>query len=171
MRLQNLESENAGLRDETPQSRRQEPKSLGRPRSSKPRAAPPPEPIVPAPVEDLEEEDDTAPFGSPSPGMDDPTGSPSKDAEPYAAEDIYKQYLPTADSVRFLESCNLQATSIRNVNSWLASTALGKGKNRAINLAVDEFVTAYAKLDDGKKKPVDKIAVEWGLQFLLQQAQ
>ena len=99
--------------------------------------------------------------------MEDPTGLLDKESGPVAAEDTYKQYLPTADSVRYLESCNLQATSIRNVNSWLASTALGKGKNRAIDTAVDEFVAACPKLDDGNKKPVDRIAVDWGLSVSL----
>ncbi|OLP88479.1 hypothetical protein AK812_SmicGene30171 [Symbiodinium microadriaticum] len=78
-------------------------------------------------------------------GMEDPTGFLDKESEPLAA----------------------QATSIRNVNSWLASTALGKGKNRAIDTAGDEFVAACSKLDDGKKKPVDKIAVDWGLSVSL----
>ena len=166
-RLQSLESENARLKSETSQSRRQEPKSRRVSGPSKPGSAPPPEPIVPAFVEDHEEEDDTAAFGSPSPGLEDPDGPLDRDSQPLAAEDTYNQYLPTADSVRYLESCSLQATSIRNVNSWLASTALGKGKNRAIDAAVDEFVAACSKLDDGKKKPVDRIAVDWGLSVAL----
>ncbi|CAE7560395.1 unnamed protein product, partial [Symbiodinium necroappetens] len=74
-------------------------------------------------------------------GLEDPDGPFDKDSQPLAAE----------------------ATSIRNVNSWLASTALGKGKNRAIDTAVDEVVAACSKLDDGQKKPVDRIAVDWGL--------
>ena len=122
---------------------------------------------MPAITEDHEEDEDTAPFGSPSPGMDDPNGPFNKESGPVAAEDTYKQYLPTPDSVRYLESCNLQATSICSVNSWLASTALGKGKNKVIDTAVDEFVAACAKLDDGKKKPVGRIAVDWGLSVTL----
>ena len=48
-------------------------------------------------------------------------------------------------------------------NAWLATTALGRGKNKVIDTAAAEFVAACSKLDPGSKKPVDKIAVEWGL--------
>ena len=45
----------------------------------------------------------------------------------------------------------------------MATTALGKGKNKVTDTAAAEFVAACSKLDDGSKKSVDKIAVEWGL--------
>ena len=64
---------------------------------------------------------------------------------------------------RLHSHCCLDSHTLRGVNSWLASTALGKGKNKVIDTAASEFVAACAKLDDGSKKPVDKIAVEWGL--------
>ena len=112
----------------------------------------------------------SGPFGSPPPLLQDPLASPDQagayddqDTGPTAAEDTYAQYLPRSDSVRFLENCNLEATNLKSVNAWLASTALGKGKNKAIDTAVAEFVAACSKLDDGNKKPVDRIAVEWGL--------
>ena len=116
-----------------------------------------------------QDEADTAPFGSPTPNMDDPVGSPSIETEPglVAAKEKYAQYLPNPDSVRFLESCSLQAMNIRSVNTCFATTALGKGKNRAIDTAVAEFLAACDKLDDGKKKLVDRIAVEWGLSVTL----
>ena len=71
--------------------------------------------------------------------------------------------LPKPGVTLFLESCSLDSHTLRGVNSWLASTALGKGRNKAIDTAASEFVAACSKLDDGSKKPVDKIAVEWGL--------
>ena len=53
--------------------------------------------------------------------------------------------------------------AIWRVNAWLASTALGKGKHKVIDTAAAEFVATCSKLGDGSKKPVDKIALEWGL--------
>ena len=50
-----------------------------------------------------------------------------------------------------------------HLGAWLATTALGKGKNKVIDTAAAEFIAACSKLDDGSKKSVDKIAVEWGL--------
>ena len=44
----------------------------------------------------------------------------------------------------------------------MATIALGKGKNKVIDTAAAEFVAACSKIDDGSKKSVDKIAVEWG---------
>ena len=61
-----------------------------------------------------------------------------------------------------LESCNIEATTLKGVNAWLATIALGKGKNKVIDTAAAEFVAACSKIDDGSKKSVDKIAVEWG---------
>ena len=66
-------------------------------------------------------------------------------------------------TVRFLESCNIEATTLKGVNAWLATTALGKGKNKIVDTAAAELIAACSKLDDGSKKSVDKIAVEWGL--------
>ena len=48
-----------------------------------------------------------------------------------------------------LESCNIEATTLKGVNAWLATTALGKDKNKVIDTAAAEFVAACSKLDDG----------------------
>ena len=123
-------------------------------------------------MEDPPEDEDgaeTAPFRSPLPLEENPFESPdgenARDPGPIAAEDTYEQYLPKPDSVLFLESCNIEATTLKGVNAWLATTALGKGKNKVIDTAAAaaEFVAACSKIDDGSKKSVDKIAVEWGL--------
>ena len=112
---------------------------------------------------DDEDGAETAPFRSPLPLDEHPLESPdeenAQDPGPTAAEDTYGPYLPKSDSVRFLESCNIEATTLKGVNAWLATTALGKGKNKVIDTAAAEFVAACSKLDDGSKKSVDKIAV------------
>ena len=95
--------------------------------------------------------------------FDSPDAENIQDPGPSAAEDTCEQYLPKPDSVRFLESCNIESTTLKGVNAWLATTALGKGKNKVIDTAAAEFVAACSKLDDGSKKSVGKIAVEWGL--------
>eukprot|EP00439_Symbiodinium_sp_Y106_P071699 s1443_g12.t4 len=131
--------------------------------ASKVRSAPP------STVQDPPEDDgaETAHFGPPPPLEENLLESPDRendqDTGPIAAEDTYEKYLPKPDSVLFLENCNIDATTLKGVNAWLASTALGKGKNKVIDTAAAEFVAACSKLDDGSKKPVDKIAVEWGL--------
>ena len=72
---------------------------------------------------------ETAPFRSPFPLDENPFDSPDveniQDPGPSAAEDTYEQYLPKPDSVRFLESCNIESTTRKGVNAWLATTALG----------------------------------------------
>ena len=95
--------------------------------------------------------------------FESPDRENDQDTRPIAAEDTYEQYLPKPDSDLFLENCNIEATTLKGENAWLAYTALGKGKNKVIDTAAAEFVAACSKLDDGSKKPVDKIAVEWGL--------
>ena len=120
-------------------------------------------------MEDPHDDEDgaeTAPFRSPLPldehSFESPDAENAQDPGPTAAEDIYEQYLPKPDSVRFLESHNIEATTLKGINAWLATTALGKGKIKVIDTAAAEFVAACSKLDDGSKKSVDKIAVEWG---------
>ena len=105
-------------------------------------------------MQDPPEDDgaETAHFGSPPPLEENLFESP------YGENDQ-----DTGPSVLFLENCNIDATSLKGVSAWLASTALGKGKNEATDTAAAEFVAACSKLDDGSNKPVDKIAVEWGL--------
>ena len=95
--------------------------------------------------------------------FESPDRENDQDTRPIAAEDTYEQYLPKPDSDLFLENCNIEATTLKGENAWLAYTVLGKGKNKVIDTAAAEFVAACSKLDDGSKKPVDKIAVEWGL--------
>ena len=95
-----------------------------------PVSTPPPED---APEEELQDDDQTANFGTP----------------PHV-QDIF----PPSDGL---------ASTALAPSDGLASTALGKGKNKAIDTAASEFVAACSKLDDGIKKPVGKIAVEWGL--------
>ena len=70
-------------------------------------------------------------------------------------------------TVRFLESCNIEATTLKGVHAWLATTALGKGKNKIVDNAAAELIAACSKLDDGSKKSVDKIVMEWGLSIPL----
>ena len=53
--------------------------------------------------------------------------------------------LPKSDSVLFLENCNLDVTTLKGVHAWLASTALGKGKNKVIDTAAAEFVAACSR--------------------------
>ena len=162
-RLQTLESENAPLKGSRSTRAEPNPNPSRRQGASKVRSAPP------STVEDPPEDDgeETAHFGSPPPLegnlFESPDRENDQDAGPIAAEDTYEQYLPKPDRVLFLENRNIEATTLKGVNAWLASTALGKGKNKDIDTAAAEFVAACSKLDDGRKKPVDKIAVEWGL--------
>ena len=169
MRLHALESENARLKGEHSRSDQSVlPRHRGTPSRRPSRAEPASSKRALAPVgrvEDIEsegEDDRTAHFRSP---VDDPLPDEdeAKDDGPIAAQDTYSQYLPNRDSTLYLESCTLEGLNIKSVNNWLASTPIGKGKNKVIDTAVSEFVAACAKLDDGSKKPVDKIAVEWGL--------
>ena len=165
-RLQTLESENARLKSQSSRSTRTDP-TLNHPRRAgtpKTRSAPP------HTMEDPHDEEDgaeTAPFGPPLPLEEHPFDPPDaeniQDPGPSFAEDTYEQYLPKPDSVRFLESCNIESTTLKGVSAWLATTALGKGKNKVIDTAAAEFVAPCSKLDDGSKKSVGKIAVEWGL--------
>ena len=161
-RLQALESENARLRSQSSRSTRADPVSNHPRRVSTPKTRSAPPPIVEG-LHDDEDGAETAPFRSPLPLDEHPLESPdeenAQDPGPTAAEDTYGPYLPKSDSVRFLESCNIEATTLKGVNAWLATTALGKGKNKVIDTAAAEFVAACSKLDDGSKKSVDKIAV------------
>eukprot|EP00439_Symbiodinium_sp_Y106_P074366 s2100_g14.t1 len=172
-RLQQLESENARLKGQASGSssppskaspagaktsqRKGEPKQIDVPVSM-----PPPED---APEEESQDDDRIANFGTP-PHLQDifpPSDEEHEpDSGPIAAHDTYEQYFPKPGITLFLESCSLDGHTLRGVNSWLASAALGKGKNKAIDTAASEFVAACSKLD-GSKKPVDKIGVEWGL--------
>ena len=149
-RLQTLESENARLKGQASRSTRADPNPnpSRRKGASKVRSAPP------STVEDPPEDDgaETAHFGSPPPLEENLFESPYRENDQ-----------DTGPSVLFLENCNIDATTLKGVSAWLASTALGKGKNEATDTAAAEFVAACSKLDDGSKKPVDKIAVEWGL--------
>ncbi|CAE7029070.1 unnamed protein product [Symbiodinium sp. CCMP2592] len=120
--------------------------------------------------EDLEAVGDgeaTADFRSPAHDLFEEEEEENKDPGPIDAQDTLSQYLPSRDSTLYLENCSLEGHNIKSVNNWLASTAIGKGKNKVIDTAVSEFVAACAKLDDGSRKPVDKIAVEWGLSVSL----
>ena len=94
-----------------------------------PVATPPPED---APEEELQDDDQTANFGTP----------------PHV-QDIF----PPSDGL---------ASTALAPSDGLASTALGKGKNKAIDTAAAEFVAACSKtkLDDGSKKPVDSLAAK-----------
>ena len=173
-RLQQLETENARLKGQASGPSRPTPKaSPAGAKTSQPKggprqvvvpvSTPPPED---APGEELQDDNQTAHFGTP-PHLQDifppPEEEHEPDSGPIAADDTYEQYLPKPGVTLFLESCSLDSHTLRGVNSWLATTALGKGKNKAIDTAACEFVAACSKLDDGSKKPVDKIAVEWGL--------
>ncbi|CAE7228000.1 DDHD2 [Symbiodinium sp. CCMP2592] len=128
-----------------------------------------------SPIPDFEEEDleavgdgeATADFRSPAHVFSEEEEEENKDQGPIDAQDTFSQYLPNRDSTLYLENCSLEGHNIKSVNNWLASTAIGKGKNKVIDTAVSEFVAACAKLDDGSRKPVDKIAVEWGLSVSL----
>ena len=173
-RLQQLESENARLKGQASGSSRPAPKTSQAGAKTSQRRGGPKQVVVPAstpPPEEIPEEgsqDDarTVEFGTP-PHLQDifPPSDEEIEADsgPMAANDTYEQYLPKPGVTLFLESCSLDSHTLRGVNSWLASTALGKGKNKAIDTAASEFVAACSKLDDGSRKPVDKIAVEWGL--------
>ncbi|CAE7593605.1 unnamed protein product, partial [Symbiodinium sp. CCMP2456] len=168
MRLQTLESENARLEGQSSRPSQPEPRQAQRKGRSRPRPRSAP---VAMPVKEKQPEHqddaDAAAFGSAPPILEGDVESPSVEDErepgPAAPEDTYAQHLPQSGSVRFLENCNLPGTSMKHINSWLASTALGKGKNKAIDTAVAEFLAACAKIDDGYKKPAVRIAVEWGL--------
>ena len=173
-RLQKLESENARSKGQASGLSRPTPKVTPSGTKSSQRKGGPKHAVVPAPTpppedapeEELQDNDETANFGTP-PHLQDifpPSDEEHEpDSGPIAADDTYEQYLPKPGVTLFLESCSLDSHTLRGVNSWLASTALGKGKNKAIDTAAAEFVAACSKLDDGSKKPVDKIAVEWGL--------
>eukprot|EP00439_Symbiodinium_sp_Y106_P029827 s5060_g3.t1 len=111
-----LESENARLKSQSSRSTRTDPTSNHPRRASTPttRSAPPPN------VEDPHDDEDgaeTAPFRSPLPldehPFESPDGENAQDPGPTAAEDTYDQYLPKSDSVRFLESCNIEATTLK----------------------------------------------------------
>ncbi|CAE7240415.1 AMY1.1, partial [Symbiodinium sp. CCMP2592] len=163
-RLHALETENARLKGKPHRSAQPAlPRRRGAPASGSKKT----EPRSPMDfgAEDLAgggDGEETAMFRSPAEDLFE-EDEENQDKGPLDAQDTYSQYLPDRDSTLYLESCSLEATNLKSVNNWLASTAIGKGKNKVIDTAVSEFVAACAKLDDGNKKPVDKIAVEWGL--------
>ena len=166
-RLQQLESENARWKGQASGSSRQAPKTSQAGAKTSQRKGGPKQVVAPvttpppedAPEEGSQEDARTADFGTP-PHLQDifpPSDEEIEpDSGPIAADDTYEQYLPKPGVTLFLESCSLDSHTLRGVNSWLASTALGKGKNKAIDTAASEFVAACSKLDDDG-------AVEWGL--------
>ena len=99
-----------------------------------------------------------------------PGSAPWREAGEDEAEDpnsTFDRFLCNSQSQRFLESCSLTKRNITSVNQWLAQTKLFKNKKQALDLAVAEFVATAGKLDAGSKRPVNAIAVEWGLNVKL----
>ena len=148
-RFQALESENTRLKNQSSPSTRTDPTPNHPRRAGTPKTRSAPRHTVEDPHDEADGAE-TAPFRSPFPLDENPFDSPDveniQDPGPSAAEDTYEQYLPKPDSVRFLESCNIESTTLKGVNAWLATTALGKGKNKVIDTAAAEFVAACSKV-------------------------
>ena len=115
----------------------------------------------------MDEEDgnpDDVPTEPMTPPLEDQTFGDEDAEDPNST---YARFLCSSESQGFLESCSITKFNITSVNQWLAGTRLGKSKKKALDLAVSEFTAAAGKLDAGSKRPVDSIAVEWGLSVTL----
>ena len=111
------------------------------------------------------ENPDDVPTELMTPPLEDQTFGDEEAEDPKVT---YARFMCSTDSQRFLESCSITKFNITSVNQWLAEQALSSGNPRRRRfLAVEEFTAAAGKLDAGSGRPVDSIAVEWGLSVTL----
>ena len=170
-RVQALERENASLKSRTSASLATTQRTPKQQRPS-PKATPPSTRRKP-PCQEEEVPTEEFPVFSPVGDAGEGHEDVRDDEEPHdvfdeeepllAPQDTYAQFRCPAGGVKFLESCSLTRHNISAVNTWLASTTLGKGKKQALDLAVSEFMSAAGKLDAGSRVAIDTLAVEWGL--------
>ena len=170
-RVQALERENASLKSRTSASLATTQRTPKQQRPS-PKATPPSTRRKP-PCQEEEVPTEEFPVFSPVGDAVEGHEDVRDDEEPHdvfdeeepllAPQDTYAQFRCPPGGVKFLESCSLTRHNISAVNTWLASTTLGKGKKQALDLAVSEFMSAAGKLDAGSRVAIDTLAVEWGL--------